>query len=356
MISGQKMNINRINKTESKPVFSSKRNAESVPQNDLRSDHLRNLELRKKNASHVVVLLALRNGEKYLSDQLYSIKNQTHNDWSLIVSDDASSDGGRALVQCFARAEKSRSVVLIDGPNAGFAANFLHLIRRAEPSSPFVAFSDQDDAWLPKKLEHGIRQLQSVDNGVPAIYCGRTWICGPKLRKIRPSYQFQHRPAFSNAIVQNIGGGNTMIMNNAALKLVQRASFGVTDIPSHDWWTYQVVSGAGGQVIYDNEPMVLYRQHDGNVIGSAHTLFATFHRLGMVLSGQFKKWNDSNLAALNACRDVLTPENRKVLDTFGFAKAASLPVRIKTVMRSNVRHQTRLGNAGLLLATVLNRL
>lgn len=350
------MNIKVANKTELEPVFSSKRGRAIDPAKDLRQDHLRNLKARKKNASHVVVLLALHDGEKYLSDQLYSIKNQTHNDWSLIVSDDASKDSGRALVQCFARAEKNRSVVLIDGPNAGFAANFMHLVRRAEPSSPFVAFSDQDDAWLPQKLEHGIGQLRSVENDIPAIYCGRTWICGPKLRKIRPSYQFQHQPAFSNAIVQNIGGGNTMIMNNAALRLIQKASFGVTDIPSHDWWAYQVVSGAGGQVIYDREPMVLYRQHDANVIGSAHTLIATLQRLGMVLSGQFKKWNDSNLAALNACRDVLTPENCKVLDTFGFAKTASLPVRIKTVMRSNVRHQTRLGNAGLLLATVLNRL
>ncbi len=350
------MNIQNTNKSELKPVFFSKRGGANGPTKDLRKDHLRNLKARKKNPDHVVVLLALRDGEKYLSDQLYSIKNQTHSDWSLIVSDDASKDGGRALVQCFARAEKNRSVVLIDGPNAGFAANFMHLVRRAEPSSPFVAFSDQDDAWLPQKLEHGIAQLRTVEKDVPAIYCGRTWICGPKLRKIRPSYQFQHQPAFSNAIVQNIGGGNTMIMNNAALRLIQRASFGVTDIPSHDWWAYQVVSGAGGQVIYDREPMVLYRQHDANVIGSAHTLIATLQRLGMVLSGQFKKWNDSNLTALNACRDVLTPESRKVLDTFGFAKKASLPVRIKTVMRSNVRHQTRLGNAGLLLATVLNRL
>lgn len=319
-------------------------------------DHVRLISRLRRPKSHVVVLLALHNGKNCLPDQLYSLKSQTHRDWSLIVSDDASTDAGADLVRCFARAEKHHKVVLISGPDRGFAANFMHLVRRAEPNSPFVAFSDQDDAWLPEKLEHGLKKLACIPAGKPAIYCGRTWVCGPNLRKLHPSPNFHKPPGFSNAIVQSIGGGNTMIMNGAALRLIQIASHKVDRVISHDWWAYQVVSGAGGTVIYDEEPMVLYRQHDDNVIGAANSVWATLRRLGMVLSGDFKKWNDTNMRALDACRHVLTPENRQILDAFSLAKAAPFFIRARIIRRIGVRHQTRLGNAGLWLATVLNRI
>ena len=305
---------------------------------------------------HVVVLLALHNGEKCLPDQLYSLKHQNHGDWSLIVSDDASADAGPDLVRCFARAEPERRIALIEGPNRGFAANFLHLLRCADPDAPYVAFCDQDDAWLPEKLAHGLAQLALVEEGRPALYCGRTWICGPTLRKLRPSPLFADAPRFSNAIVQNIGGGNTMLCNRAALQLLQAASVDVDSVASHDWWVYQMISGAGGRVIYDQQPMVLYRQHGDNVLGAGDNARAVLRRLGMVLRGQFQKWNDTNVAALNRARALLTPENRSLLDHFRLARSAPIFERIACLWRSDIRHQTRLGNAGLWLAAVLNRI
>jgi hypothetical protein len=40
-------------------------------------------------------------------------------------------------------------------------------------------------------------------------------------------------------------------------------------VASHDWWVYQLVKGAGGNVYYDPEPTILYRQHAGCLVGSA---------------------------------------------------------------------------------------
>lgn len=322
----------------------------------LRRAHLENLAARRPSPRHVSVLLALYNGAHCLPDQLHSFKRQTHTDWSLIVSDDGSRDQGPELINCFARAERQRKVTLIKGPGRGFAMNFLHLMQRVERDVPYAAFSDQDDAWLPQKLERGLAALGGLPADVPGLYCGRTWICSRTLRKLRPSPRFRRQPGFRNAIVQNIGGGNTMILNAAAVRLVQKASRSLDTIASHDWWTYQLVSGAGGRVVFDDQPMVLYRQHDSNVIGAGDGIAATLNRLRMVLAGTFQNWNEMNERALAQASAVLTPENRTLLSTFRTVRRTKIVDRIRHLRSSGIHHQTRLGNMGLWLAAVLNRI
>ena len=323
----------------------------------LKEDHLRNAKRLARGDRHVVILLATYNGEACLPDQLYSFRAQIHADWSLIVSDDGSTDGSGDLIRCFARAERRREVQLIDGPRQGFAANFLHLLAQIDSDAPFAAFSDQDDSWLPGKLDTALAALEGVPVGVPAVYCGRTWICSPTLRKLRPSPRFRHRPSFRNAIVQSIGGGNTMMLNRAAVTLLQRAAAGLDgNVASHDWWAYQVVAGAGGEIIYDTDPQVLYRQHPGNVIGANHSLRGTFVRLKMLLEGRFGRWNEINLRALSAAAHMLTPASRETLRTFAAMRADPLHRRLVRAWRAGIFHQTRFGNAGLWLAVLLKRL
>lgn len=312
--------------------------------------------LSKHGSSHVAILLALYDGADCLPDQLHSFKCQTHTDWSLLVSDDGSRDGGADTVRCFARAESRRDVTLIQGPKRGFAMNFLHLINSVDNSIPFAAFSDQDDAWLPEKLERGLSKLAGVPSDVPAVYCGRTWICSPTLRKRYPSPWFRKTPHFRNAIVQSIGGGNTMMLNHAALRLVKEANQEIETVTSHDWWVYQLVAGAGGQIIYDEIPMVLYRQHDRNVIGAADGFGALMSRLWMVLARRFQNWNTVNEQALLQSSLLLTPENRSLLHTFGALRRTHFLARIRHLRRSGIHHQTLLGNMGLWLAAVLNRI
>ena len=305
---------------------------------------------------HVAILLALYTGEKCLPDQLHSFKSQTHEDWALLISDDGSADDGPALIKCYARAEKSRDVRILNGPQRGFAMNFIHLINAVDRSIPFAAFSDQDDAWLPQKLERGLDAMRDVPQGIPAVYCGRTWVCSSTLRKMRPSTLFRKTPHFSNAIVQSIGGGNTMLLNNAALNLVKDASQQVDNVTSHDWWVYQLVAGAGGKIIYDETPMVLYRQHDGNIIGASDGYVAVLSRLWMVLARRFQSWNTMNERALLKAASFLTVENRSLLFKFAALRRTHILDRIHSLRRSGIHHQTRLGNMGLWLAAFLNRI
>ena len=305
---------------------------------------------------HVCILLGLCNGAETLGQQLQSLADQSHQDWSLIVSDDASEDDWFNQVAAFSRDEAPGRIWVTKGPGKGYARNFLLLAGLAGALVPYAAFCDQDDVWLPHKLARALAHLKSVDDGVPAIYVSRTTICDSNLGNRRPSLLFKKPPSFANALVQSIGGGNTMVMNRAALDLLQDTAHRAGDPVSHDWWVYQLVSGAGGHVIYDTRPTVLYRQHSGNMIGANDTWRAQLSRLNRVFRGQFRSWNDRNLSALNQVRPWLTDEAKTTLDHFQAARQGGLLRRLLALKSSGVTRQRRRGTLALWIAALLNRL
>jgi hypothetical protein len=129
------------------------------------------------------------------------------------------------------------------------------------------------------------------------------------------------------------------------------------DVVLHDWWVYQLVSAAGGMVHYDPQPMLKYRQHQHNIIGSNMGWRARLVRLRLMLQGRFREWNKTNITALRQLpAHLLQPKNREVLAHFEKARCASLPKRLYYLWQSGVYRQTLLGNLGLLAATILKRL
>lgn len=305
---------------------------------------------------HVAVLLGHFNGAAMLGEQLASLAAQSHRDWSLIVSDDGSSDRGMELARRFAVAQAPRPVRLVSGPGKGFARNFLSLAVQAGPMVPFAAFCDQDDVWLPDKLARALAALAEVPAGVPGLYCGRTMVCDRALRAIGPSPLFRRAPGFANALVQNIGGGNTMVLNRAALDLVQDTRRHAEGVVAHDWWVYQLVTGAGGRVVYDPEPTVLYRQHGANRIGANAGWRARSRRLGMLLQGRFRGWNAAHAAALAGAAHSLTPKARQTLALFTTAREGRLLQRLRALHRAGLYRQTTRGTAALWLAALFRRL
>lgn len=300
---------------------------------------------------HIAILMATYNGARTIDQQLTSLSGQTYRNWSLIVSDDGSKDDTLQKVGRF-RQETTQHVVIANGPRQGFAQNFLHLIRTAGPHVPFVALSDQDDYWHPEKLHRAITQVARLPAHKPVLYTGRTVICDQSLRPLRQSPLFRRPPSFRNALVQNIGGGNTMVVNRAALDILQQTSSAATSIVAHDWWIYQIVAGAGGTVIYDPVPSVFYRQHTHNLIGANDTLTAKLRRFGQLAQGDFQTWTTGNLAALHASSAWLTPESRRTLSEFRKARNGTALSRLRALHSSRVYRQSRLGNGSLLIATL----
>jgi glycosyltransferase involved in cell wall biosynthesis len=303
----------------------------------------------------IAILLCTMQGQHYLREQLDSILWQSHVLWSIWASDDGSDDGTHAILgQYQSRLGKSR-LSICPGPAKGYVKNFLSLTCNANITADYYAYADQDDIWEADKLARALEWLQTVPSHVPALYCARTCNVDVNNQDIGFSPVFAKPPGFANALVQSIGGGNTMVFNNAACRLLRIAGADV-QVVSHDWWAYLVVSGCGGKVFYDPQPTVRYRQHDSNLIGTNNNWTARLMRAGMLFQGRFIGWSDQNIAALQCIRMHLTPENQRRLDQFSKARHSGFFARLAGMKRSGVYRQTLFGNLGLIAAIVFNKI
>lgn len=305
-----------------------------------------------ERAPCVAVLLCTHNGASFLPAQLASLEHQTHRNWRLYVSDDNSTDDTLTIIRNFAR-RVSQPVEIRKGPGRGPALNFLSLASDPRVTGEFFAFCDQDDIWPPEKLARSLSWIATIPSSVGAVYGARTRLIDATGRPCGFAPRFKKAPSFSNALVQSIAGANTMLFNSATKRLLERA--GPREVVSHDWWTYQLVTGAGGILHYDAEPSVDYRQHERNHIGCNRGPRAQLKRLRMVIDGGFAAWNDVNLAALQECRLLLSNEARRCLDDYASLRQKSLWRRLLALARSPIRRQTPVGNLALILAVLLNK-
>lgn len=300
----------------------------------------------------VAILLATYNGERYLLEQLDSLLAQTHRNWVLYVSDDGSSDGTLSILEQY-RTHMEDRLHIRQGPRQGFAANFLSMLAADDITADYFSFCDQDDLWHPDKLERAIAWLRQQNTTYPALYCSRTRLVSSTGVPRGLSPLFCKPPSFCNALVQSIAGGNTMVFNAALKELVCHA--GDQPIVSHDWWLYILTSGASGVIHYDTTPSIDYRQHSTNLVGSNNSLRSRIKRLKNVMSGNFLKWNEINLNAIETCKHLLSDENRRTLESFVRARHANMPSRVIGILNSGVHRQGRLENLALIAATLLRK-
>jgi len=303
----------------------------------------------------VAILLCTMQGSEYLREQLDSILHQTHDNWTVWASDDGSDDGTHAILgQYQSQLSKSR-LAICPGPSDGYVANFLSLACNDSITADYYAYADQDDIWEKDKLAWALAWLQTIPAEIPALYCARTRNVDANNRYLGLSTLFARAPGFSNALVQNIGGGNTMVFNNAARDLLRNAG-PKAQVVAHDWWTYLLVSGCGGMVFYDTRPTVRYRQHNGNLVGTNTSWAGRMRRAWLLLHGRFRNWNGINVAALQTVRQHLTPENQCTLDLFSKARNSGFFARLEGLAESGIYRQTRLGNLGLVAAAILKKI
>lgn len=302
----------------------------------------------------VIVLMATYNGASFLDEQLASIAAQQSVEVDLLVSDDGSSDTTVAILESW-RGRWQGQFGIVSGPQQGFSENFRFLALSAQSQADYFAFSDQDDIWDADKLIAAISALGAEPAGRPALYFSRTRLIDAAGQPAGFSPLFTRPPSFRNAIVQSIGGGNTMVLNRSAFALFAESARR-TSFVTHDWWAYILCSGAGGYVCYDPVSHIGYRQHSANLIGKNTGARARLGRLRHVFKGQFARWIDQNLAGLQECSDLLTPDANAVIAALRQVRGARGFNALWSLLASGVYRQTPGGNLGLAAAATLGKL
>ena len=288
-------------------------------------------------APSVAILLSTFNGARYLPAQLESFKRQSETGWILFWRDDGSIDDTVAVMQAFADEIGPDRCHRVETPGwLGVAGSFYALIAAAQPTGLPLAFSDQDDLWLPDKLARGLSALRAGHG--PALYCSRQILVDDALAAIGPSAPFHRPPGFAAALTQNIATGCTVVLDPAAAALVAGST--PPRGPLHDWWCYLLVTGVGGRVIADAEPTMLYRQHAANLVGAPSTrrrrAMAALRRGPDAYLAMLR----ANVAALSAASDQLTPEARRIVAIVGQALRAGFIARFRALLVPGLHRQT----------------
>ncbi|WP_028914014.1 glycosyltransferase [Pseudorhodobacter ferrugineus] len=301
----------------------------------------------------ITIILCTFNGAAYLEAQLQSYLAQSHSLWDLWVSDDGSTDETWAVLEKFQRDHgQGREIRVLRGPGRGACVNFLSLLCHPDlPAGP-VALSDQDDMWMPQKLARALAALGAA--GPLALYGAQSLHCDAGLRVLGQSVSMPHPPTFGIALVQNVVSGHSAVLSADAVALVRSA--GVPNaVPFHDWWLYQLISGAGGDIVIDPDPVLYYRQHGANVMGAHRGLRARIDRITVAMGGRYGDWIAANLAALAGVERLLTAENRKVLTRLRAQPRRAGLARARAFAACGVRRQSLAATAVLYVALMLGR-
>lgn len=247
-------------------------------------------------------------GERFVRQQLISILNQMESNGRILVRDDGSRDHTVAAIEAIA----DPRITILKGSNLGFSRSFLTLLNLAPADADMVMFSDQDDVWLPGKIDRAWQHLQALGN-VPGLYGSAQMLVDSDLQPLQRTAGWPRGPSFAGALTENIVTGCTAAINCQALELLRQA--GVPDgVYLHDWWLYLVVS-AFGRVVFDDEPTLLYRQHGANQIG--HGAGWLGRQAAIVRFLMRNDWVGILLGQVHALRqhywELLDPEARHLL-------------------------------------------
>ena len=308
----------------------------------------------------IACLLAYFNGAKYIRDQIQSIIDQKTNNLniSLFISDDNSKEIFPSLEKLNLKNLNNINIFYRKlKKNIGYANNFLFSLKDINLKFDYFCFSDQDDIWLENKIATAVKTIEKYPKDISFLYGGRTSYFDQECnQKLGDSILVKKALSFRNAIIQNIVGGNTMLLNNAARNIIIKTINNNLNTVSHDWWCYQIISGSGGITYYEKLSFVKYRQHSMNLLGANNSLKARLLRINNLLNGKFRIWNDANLKNLKNNINLLTKENQKILIDFAKCREASFFKRIILFQSIGIYRQTIAGNLALYLAIIIKRL
>ncbi|MGT2929846.1 glycosyltransferase family 2 protein [Streptococcus dentasini] len=314
----------------------------------------------------VNILMSTYNGERFLAQQIDSILEQTFSDWTLLIRDDGSSDRTPEIIANYA--QRDSRICFINAKqqeNLGVIKNFYTLLNYEE--ADYYFFCDQDDIWLPEKLEHCLEEGQRHDQHQPLLVYTDLKVVNQNLQVLHESMirtQSGHaNTALLQELTENTVTGGTAMINHAAAQLWHEDA--VESILMHDWYL-ALIAAAKGELVYLDQATELYRQHDSNVLGARtwskrlknwlrpHNLIAKYWWLIDASQRQAKLLLNLDLAltehqlieAYVYLLDQPWRQRRRTLKQYGFAKNRPFHTLVfKTLVTTKIgyRHYQKYG-------------
>ena len=233
------------------------------------------------------VLMAVRDGQKFLPEQLSSICGQNGCDLAIFYSDDGSTDETRKILSEFGATNLNPESEKFGSS----AVNFFHLIKKfeLEKNYDFVFFSDQDDIWLPNKAINAITLMNSYDcDGYSGSYFS-FWDGSYKIKYINKLFQQTSRSHF----FRSPGPGFTYVLRPSAFRIIkyhiERHYELIRKCRWHDWVIYAIAKNSSINWYIDSIPHTLYRQHFANDTGQTDSFAQIYKRYIFLSNGSFRK-------------------------------------------------------------------
>jgi glycosyltransferase involved in cell wall biosynthesis len=253
-------------------------------------------------AQTISVAMCSFNGERFISDQITSILNQTVIPSEIVVVDDGSSDRTVEILQQIIKKSEHSSIrisLIRNSDRLGVTSNFEKAI--SATSGDIIFLSDQDDIWLSDRIETYLNHWES-EGPTQLIFSDATLIDAQGkvlqsslfkgLKVTRREIDFaENGKLFEVLIKRNIVTGATAALSRSLFEIA--APFPKSWL--HDEWL-AIIAAANGQGRLVRDKSIGYRQHDANVIGLKRRTFNYW--LGYLFAsraGRFAELNERNL-------------------------------------------------------------
>lgn len=292
----------------------------------------------------VAILLATYNGQKYLKEQLDSILAQTFQDFRLVIHDDGSTDDTLKIINEYRDHYPDKIEIIYGHPSGSAKANFMYLLSEIEADYYFL--SDQDDVWLPDKMEKSLKELLAIQaskssNKIPCIVFTDMYVADDRLEVIDNSFiryigRDINNTKYTQIIIDNPASGTTLCFNRA-LRDIAISGKGVdwNNVPMHDAWLLEI-GAIFGCVQGIDRPFVKYRQTGQNIMGAntESNVQKIARNVDDVSKGFLKKKktfiNESRLFARELLKlENMPQEKRSVLEAFANISTKNKLARIK---------------------------
>lgn len=264
------------------------------------------------------ILLATYNGEKYIGELLDSLIDQTYENILITVSDDCSTDTTMEIIGRYQDNHPGLFRIIPHNERFGNAKdNFFFLLRNAVADHVFLC--DQDDVWLPEKVEVMMKELVKHEDVPALIHCDLR-VVDASLNTVSDSfvrysnYDPEHEDFHSLVFMNTVTGCASAVNRELISKLNLTSISEYGNIIMHDGWL-ALIAASLGSIKYINLPLILYRQHSDNSVGAVHYNFLRLKGMRKKASIITRKKVQSDLF-LRLYGDFLGHEEREFLKAF----------------------------------------